>query len=752
MPSIPPRALLLLSLALPAACTTAPEAVKGARPPGAKPITFEALYGTKADGSDKVDFASQAPTNLAWLDDARYLWPRTDPETKVLTWLAVDAVSGKSAPFLDAARAEAALAELPGMKKEAALATLFKDAGHMDRARAATVFAWKDDLWRYAFGAAKATRLTNTPDAEETDYGFSPDGKHVSFVRGNDLYVVDVEPVVEHRLTTDGGEKVLNGKLDWLYQEEIYGRGNFGAHWWSPDSKSVAFLRLDETGVPIYTLVDDVKEPIVVENWPYPRAGETNPLVQLGVARADGSGTTWVDLSAWKDAEPLVVDVGWSPKNALTFSVQDREQTWLELCTADATGKPTKLVRETTPAWVDNHGSPTWLADGTFLWFSERDGWKHLYRYDASGKQLAQVTKGAFEVRTLHGVDEAHGWIYWSGTEHSAIGGDVYRVKLDGSGLQRLTQKEGTHAASFSPGFARFLDTWSDVATPPQVRVHAADGREERVVDATGIPRLAEFTYSRPEFLEVPTRDGFRMPAMLVKPPDFDPSKKYPVFQHTYAGPHSPQVANKWGRDLLFFQLLAQKGVVVWVCDNRTASGRGAVSTWPCYQKLGVTELADIEDGLDGLAKQGFVDTSRVALSGWSFGGFITSYALTHSKRFRLGLAGGSVTEWDEYDSIYTERFMKTPKHNAEGYAKTSVQKAAKDLSGALVLAHGAIDDNVHPGNTLRLVNELQKAGKAFDFMLYPRSRHGLGSFEQNRHWRATMVRAVDEHLLGARR
>ncbi|MBI5364531.1 MAG: S9 family peptidase [Planctomycetes bacterium] len=716
---------------------------------GKRPITFEALYGTRADASDKVDLASKAPANLVWLDDERYLWPRTDPETKVATWLAVDAATGKSAAFLDAAKAEEALAALPGLKKGEALALLYKDPGRMDRAHTAIVLAWRNDLWRYAFGAPQATRLTNTPDAEEENYGFSPDGKHVSFVRGNDLFVVDVEPVLEHRLTTDGGEKVLNGKLDWLYQEEVFGRGNFGAHWWSPDSKSIAFLRLDETGVPIYTLVDDVKEPIVVEKWPYPRAGEKNPLVQLGVARADGSGTAWVDLSAWKDAEPIVVDVGWSPKNALTFSVQDREQTWLELCTADATGKPAKLLRETTPAWVDNHGGPTWLEDGTFLWFSERDGWKHLYRHRADGTQLAQVTKGAFEVRALHGVDEKRGWIYWSGTEHSAIGGDVYRSKLDGTDLTRLTPKEGTHAASFSPGFARFLDTWSDAATPPQVRGHAADGKEEHVVDATGLPALAEFVYSTPEFLEVPTRDGFRMPAMLVKPPHFDPSRKYPVFQHTYAGPHSPQVANRWGRDLLFFQLLAQKGVVVWVCDNRTASGRGAVSAWPCWKQLGVTELADIEDGLDWLVKQGFVDEQRIGISGWSYGGFITSYALTHSKRFAMGLAGGPVTEWDEYDSIYTERFMLTPQHNPEGYAKTSVQKAAKELHGALLLAHGAVDDNVHPGNTLRLVNELQKAGKDFELMLYPRSRHGLASTEQNRHWRAAMVHFVEKHLLG---
>ena len=714
-----------------------------------RPITFEALYGTKPDGSDRVDFASKAPTNLLWLDDERWLWPRTDPETQELRWLAVEAATGRSAPFVDPARVEAVAAALPGAKKGEGVAAVLADAKRMNAARTALVFAWKGDLWHWSFAEPKAARLTNTPEAEEESFGFAPDGKRVSFVRANDLWVVDVGSGAEHRLTTDGSATILNGKLDWLYQEEVYGRGNFGAHWWSPDSSSIAFLRLDQTGVPVYTLVDEVREPIAVEPWHYPRAGEKNPLVQLGVARADGAGTTWVDLTAWVDAEPLVVDVGWSPTNALTFCVQDREQTWLELCTADATGKPRRLLRETTPAWVDNHGGPTWLADGTFLWFSEHDGWKHLYHHDASGQRLRALTKGAFEVRALHGVDEKNGWVYWSGTERSAIGGDVYRVRVGGTGLERLTQREGTHVASFSPGFMRFLDTWSSAATPPEVRLHAADGTELRVVDATGIPALDGFVFSTPEFLEVPARDGFRMPAMLVKPPDFDPTRKYPVFQHTYAGPHAPQVADRWGREMLFFQLLAQKGVVVWVCDNRTASGRGAVSAWPCWKQLGVTELADIEDGLDWLAKQGFVDEARVGISGWSYGGFMASYALTHSKRFRMGIAGGSVTEWDEYDSIYTERFMLTPKNNPDGYARTSVQKAAKDLHGALLLAHGAMDENVHPGNTLRLAYELQKAGKEFELMLYPRMRHGITATAQNRHWRAAMVRFVERHLLG---
>jgi dipeptidyl-peptidase-4 len=240
---------------------------------------------------------------------------------------------------------------------------------------------------------------------------------------------------------------------------------------------------------------------------------------------------------------------------------------------------------------------------------------------------------------------------------------------------------------------------------------------------------------------------------MLLKPPDFDPSRRYPVYQHTYAGPHAPQVRNGWGGvGSMFHQLLAQKGIVVWICDNRTASGKGASSTWPGYQRLGETELADIEDGIAWLRQQPWVDEARIGLNGWSYGGFMTSYALTHSKSFAMGIAGGSVTSWRNYDSIYTERYMKTPQNNPDGYARTAVTAAARDLHGKLLLIHGSIDDNVHPQNTMQLVHELQKAGKPFELMLYPKSRHGVTDPHQGRHLRGVMLDFIERTLLSSPR
>jgi dipeptidyl-peptidase-4 len=409
------------------------------------------------------------------------------------------------------------------------------------------------------------------------------------------------------------------------------------------------------------------------------------------------------------------------------------------------------LFRETSLTWVDNPGSPHWLADGSFLLASERTGWKHIYHYKADGKLIGPVTTGKWEARTLHGIDEKNGWVYFSGTERSPIGGDAYRIKLDGTGLKRLTEARGTHDASFNPAFTQFVDHWSNVTTPTQVRLHRADGSEVRVIDENRVAALADYKLSTPEFLQVKTRDGFAMEAMLIKPPDFDPSKRYPVFQSTYAGPHSPSVHDAWGgTGNLFLQLLAQKGIVVWICDNRTASGKGAESEWPLYKHFGESELADIEDGVAWLKAQPWVDASRIGISGWSYGGFMTSYALTHSQSFAMGIAGGTVSDWMNYDSIYTERYMMTPEHNKDGYKRTSVTAAAKNLHGKLLLIHGAIDDNVHPQSSMQLAYELQKADQPFEFMLYPKSRHGVSDRALVRHMRGMMLDFIERTLLHA--
>ena len=711
-------------------------------------LTVDEIY----DPEQRVDFNGQTP-GLTWLSDTHFLQRERDPSTRLLS---VNADTGATEPLIDVAALEQALREVPGMSEAAARRAIRAGRLIWSPDHTAVVLNISNDLYLFGAGPAgdgRVRRLTRDPD-EESMASFSPDGTMVAFVRDHDLVVVNVGQRREWALTRGGGPDLLNGELDWVYQEEIYGRGNFKGFWWSPDSKRVAYLQTDESPVKEFIVIDHLPYRLDVETTDYPKAGDLNPLVRLGVVPAIGGETTWIDLGHYTPTDMLMVSVGWSADGAqVVFQAQNREQTWLDLNTADPdTSTTTRLLRETTPAWVDVHGAPTWLEDGTLLWLSERTGWKHLYHYEADGTLIRQVTDGDWELRTLHGVDEERGWVYFSGTERSPIGGDVYRVRLDGTELTRLSEREGTHRARFSPGFARYLDTWSNIGTPPQVRVHAADGTETRVVAANPVTTLTDYQLSIPEFLQVTTRDGFVMEAMMIKPPDFDPSRRYPVLQHTYGGPHAQQVRNAWGGTAtMFYQLLAQRGVIVWVLDNRTASGKGAVSTWPVYQRFGELELQDIEDGVTWLTQQPYVDGSRIGIEGWSYGGFMTSYALTHSDSFIMGISGGTVSDWRDYDTIYTERFMRTPQNNPDGYRASSPRFHAADLHGALLLLHGTMDDNVHLQNTLQFTYELQKAGKRFDLMLYPRSRHGVTDPDLNTHLRRGMLDFMLEHLRPAK-
>lgn len=694
-------------------------------------LSIDAIY----DPATRVNFGGTPPTDLTWIDQGHYQWVRRAESGGGREWVAVDAATGRAEAIFDASKMEAAVAAIAGVSRSDAAAISRSADLSLNGARTEALFTIAGDLYVYEFTAARAVRLTKTA-GEEEEATFSPDGRQVAFVRGHNLFVVDVASQHERAITTDGGDQILNGKLDWLYQEEIFGRGYFRGYWWSPDSSRIAFLRLDEYPVPEFTVVDHIPSRPGLAVSDYPNAGDPNPTVRLGIARVAGGEPQWVDLAAYSSGEPLIVDVAWAPDSAhVSYQVQDREQTWLDLNVADTGGKPHTILRETTKAWVNHNGSPLWMKDGSFLWQSERSGFKHIYHYKADGTLVRQVTSGPWEVRALYGVDRASGWVYFAGTERSAVMQDVYRVKLDGTGFTRLSTRSGRNRAVFDPTFTRYIGYWSDVITPTQVRLHNADGSEARVIDANPAPNVAAYGFIKPEFYQVKTRDGVVMEAMMIKPRDFDPTKKYPVFQHTYAGPTSQSVLNSWqGSDYFFLQLLAQNGVLVWECDNRSASGKGAVAQWPIYGRLGEIELQDIEDGIAWLTQQPYVDGSKIMLSGWSYGGFMVAYAMTHSTTFAAGIIGGPVTDWRNYDSVYTERYMKLPKNNPDGYQRTSATAAAAHLSGKALIVHSLTDDNVHMQNSVQFAYELQKAGKPFEEMFYPRSPHGITDPRLNKH------------------
>ncbi|MBC8029464.1 MAG: DPP IV N-terminal domain-containing protein [Pyrinomonadaceae bacterium] len=710
-----------------------------------KLLTIDDIF----DPVKKINF-NGTPPNIRWLKDGKHYLLANDATKKDVPRLQkVDAVSGKATAFFDTAKMQAAFTALGGIT--AADATRLANRGSYDLSKdeSAVLINWNNDLFYYQLGSDKALRVTNDPE-EEVGETFSPDGRMLGFVRGNNIYVYDIAARQERRLTTDGGPKILNGRLNWVYQEELYGRGNFEAYWWSPDSTSLAYLRIDDNPVPEFTVVDHIPYHQTLEVTPYPKAGDPNPIVKLGVVNAAGGTTRWVDTFKYHPTDLLIVRVTWTPDSRkVVYQAQNREQTFLDLNFADARdGKSTTVLRETSKAWVEVIDNPTWLKDGTFLWLSERNGWKHVYHYNPAGTLIRQVTEGKWESRSIDRVDEDRGFIYFSGTGHSHIAPQAYRVKLDGTGLTRLTTTEGSHRVAFSPTSNLLIDSWSDVNTPTQTRLHDADGKLVRVIDENKVATLAQYKLAATELMKVKTRDGFEMEAMMIKPPDFDATRKYPVLQFTYAGPHAPQVRNGWGNvTYMWHQLLAQKGYIIWICDNRTASGKGAESEWPVYKNFGELELRDIEDGVAWLKSQPYVDGSRIGMWGWSYGGFMTSYALTHSQSFKMGIAGGTVADWRDYDSIYTERYMLTPQNNPEGYKKSSPVTAAKNLHGKLLLIHGAIDDNVHMQNTVQFVYELQKAGKQFELMIYPKSRHGVTDPLLLKHMRQMMTDFVVANL-----
>jgi dipeptidyl-peptidase-4 len=511
-------------------------------------------------------------------------------------------------------------------------------------------------------------------------------------------------------------------------------------------------MEFDDTGVPFHTVLDDASSATArnVEQTHYPRSGEANPKVRLGIVAGTGGSIRWADLSDYSPDSFLISEVGWWPDSSAAYCyVQNRTQTWLDLVKvmteASGSAMPAlapedrrgtavtkRLFRDATKAWIESPGPIHPYKDQTFLWLSERDGWKHIYQYDGSGALKAQLTAGPWEVKSVPHVDAKDGWIYFTATRDNPMAANLYRVR-PGSPIERLTHTPGNHTVSMSPDGKLFLASWTDIRTPDRTRLYGADGRLIRTTDSNPSYELQRYRFGPRERLQLPARDGFLLEAELILPPDLDPSKKYPVWFTTYAGPHFPTISESWAGGRMRDHALAREGFIIFHMDPRSASGKGAVSTWKAYKHLGVQELEDIKDAIAWLKKKSYVDGSRIGMSGHSYGGYITAYAMTHSDLFAAGIAGAPVTDWRDYDSIYTERYMGLPQDNLEGYDASSVIKAARRLHGKLLILHGAIDDNVSLRNTMRLVEALQDANKDFELMIYPSSRHGIVGAHYNR-------------------
>ncbi|MFQ6113018.1 MAG: S9 family peptidase [bacterium] len=689
-------------------------------------ITVEWIY------SDARNQVSALP-RFVWLENNTALLYDLRKPKEERTFEKFDPGSGKLTPAIDKSKAIASLNSLRGAEDSTEVLSWPLS---FDREGQRAVYLLKGDIYLLEIAKAEFQRVTDTEEKEKS-LNFSPDGKLLAFVRENDLYVYDIERKGEKRLTTDGSETTLNGTLSWVYWEEIFGRRDIG-YWWSDDSKAVAYLQTDESPVGVMHYVDfKPTVPRVIEQR-YPKTGGNNPIVRVGVVEIRDQKTRWVEIP--DSSYEYIARVKWLPgSKRLSVQTMNRAQTELDLYFADrASAKVEHIMQERDSAWVNINDDLYFLKDGKhFIWQSERDGYAHLYRFSMDGKLVNQITKGEWALRSSGGpfwlrkavtaIDEKNGWIYFTALEKSSIERHLYRIRFDGTSMQRLTQEDGVHNITFSPDGRYYFDRYSNIRTLPSLSVYRSNGQLVRVLAEPRPELLAKFDMQYPELFTIPTSDGFPMPAELLKPKDFDPNKKYPLIIYIYGGPSAPTVFNAWRSSLYFDQILLRNGYLVARFDHRSAT---AISKKLENRLLnlmsGPRELKDVIDGVKWLKSQPYVDPERVGIWGWSGGGSFTLNAMTNSKEFKAGIAVAPVTDWHYYDTKWGEFAMKRPEDNPEGYEKTSFVKSAKNLHGRLLLVHGTYDDNVHPQNSWAFIEELIQANIQFDVMFYPMRKHGI--------------------------
>lgn len=609
------------------------------------------------------------------------------------------------------------------------------------------VFIHGGDIWEMMLDGDSPRRLTDTPDSEN-EVGLSPDGRRIAFVREQDLYVLERASGDETRLTVDGGAAILNGTLDWVYQEELVGRGTFRGYFWSPDGERLAFLRFDQSPVPTYPLVDWLPTHPDLEQMRYPKAGDPNSQVRLGTVAATGGAVTWLDSLGPMDG--YIPRVWWSRDSRHVLYIHlARSQQRLDLRRVDARGGESRvLITESDSHWVDlNEGVHVFQSEDRILWPSERSGFNHLYLYGANGTLIRPVTRGDWVVDQLAGVDEEGGWIYFTATRADRRERHLYRIRVDGSGMEALTSEPGTHRITLAPSGRYFIDAFSSVTHPLDVAVfETGGGRTVDLADA-GDELTARHRMSTPELFRFTGGNGIEYDAMITRPVDFDPTRRYPVIVSVYGGPHSQSVRNRRGS--MWDQYLAGRGYVVFEMDNRGSDGRGQAWEGHLFRRFGAVELADQLEGVAWLKTQSYVDPERIGITGGSYGGFMVAYAMTHSDAFRAGIALFGVYDWRLYDTAYTERYLGLPQENEEGYTASSPIHAAGDLSGRLLLVHGAYDENVHMQNYVQFSDALIKAGKQFDSMLYPNEGHGIHHPARRRHYYGMQIDFWERCLKG---
>jgi dipeptidyl-peptidase 4 len=606
------------------------------------------------------------------------------------------------------------------------------------------VYAWAGDLY-LARPGGEPVRLTQS-EASEQDPQLSADGRRLAFVRDGDLYAIDVDTRLERRLTTGAKEGVTNGLAEYIAQEEMDRRSGF---WWSPDGSRIAYAQVDETGIPIYPIVHQGADTWDVETHRYPFAGGPNARVRLGIVPSAGGPTTWLDLAPTGE-DVYLARARFGPDGAFYAQVESRDQKSLRLLRFAAAGGPAaQILEERSETWINLSDDFLPLEKGGFVWASERSGWKHLELRAADGSVARTLTSGSWPVDRLEGVDEKRGLVYFTAARETPLEKSLYRVPLAGGEVERITAQAGFHAVVTSPEGSHFVDTFDSARTPPVVTLRESGGRTVRTLEANDDPEIGALGLQPPELVSLRGPDGTLLYGAVFKPPDLSPGRRYPALVRVYGGPTAQTVKDSWEltQDLRA-QYLARQGYVVFRLDNRGSPRRGRAFETALYHRLGSVEVEDQIAGARWLASLPYVDGGRIGIYGWSYGGYMAALAVLKAPDiFRAAVVGAPVTDWDGYDTHYTERYMGTPAANAEGYRAASVLPLAATLQNPLLIIHGMSDENVHFRHTARLLNVLNAAHRPYDLLVFPDERHLPRALSDRVYMEERLLRHFDRAL-----
>jgi len=722
-------------------------------PAMAEKLTIERIYGDP-------DLNGPSPRSLKIAPDGSrvtFLRGRDDDQNQLDLWT-YEVASGQTRRLVDAAALGEAK-ELSDIEKAR------RERARISQLKGIVAYRWAPDsrtllfgigerLWLYDFDAKPGTELRALTPAglEVNDAKVSPRGRYVSFVSRQNLYTIDLASGKNYQLTRDGKGPVHNGEAEFVAQEEM---DRSTGYWWAPDDSAIAFERYDESAVDEVKRTEVYAERSETISQRYPAAGRPNAAVRLGLVKPHGGPARWIGLGA--DEDIYLTRVDWLPDaKRLAFQRESRDQRRLDLVAVDvATLHQHSLLAETSDTWVNLNDDLRFLKnEEAFVWASERDGHKHFYVIGLDGQTRRRLTQGAWDVDKLLALDEKSGLVYFSSGLDDPLQQQVYVARLDGQGAaspKRISEADGWHDAVFGDGGNTYIDTWSDPVTPPQVSLRKADGSRIAWIEQNELKAGHPYWPYRdsliaPTFGTVKADDGQDLHYRVYKPLGFDAKKRYPVFMTYYGGPGRQYVNRAWGAH--FEQYMAQHGYVVFALDNRGTPRRGRAFSDAIFRQLGKAEVADQLAGVAWLKSQPWVDAQHIGVFGWSYGGYMTLMLLAKaSDQIAAGVAVAPVTDWTLYDTHYTERYLDTPQHNAQGYEQSGVLHWLGGITSPLLLVHGMADDNVLFANSTKLMSALQQHGTQFRLMTYPGGKHGLTGSATRKHVYTLIADYFDENL-----